>query len=430
MTANFDWLNRLLAVECRDATYPVAPDEHPLVFDRALGSVIVDVAGRAYLDLCAGFGALALGHNPDCVKSVLQQFNTGDGSPAIMPPIMPPMIHGMGDVYPSRAKIQLIEGLQKLLPERMSRVSLAISGGQAVEVALKSAMIHTGAAGFICFREGYHGVDLGVLPVTSRSDFKEPFLKYLNTPIAAELPYGCDISVVGDAVEQLRNSSSGFAGIIVEPVQGRGGVVVPPSGWLSLLADVAHAHGGVLIFDEILTGLGRRGKWTEADSVDADLVCFGKALGGGMPLSACVGTEEIMNSWPQSTGEAIHTGTFFGHPLTCMIALSSLEEMQRVDVCRLAQDNGEWFYQQLKTALGNHSAVAEIRWGGGLMLAIHFADDVGPAPGAKMMDRLRRAGVIALASGAGGSSLSLTPALNITRADLTRAISILSKTIE
>ena len=415
--SNAAWLERLMALECQDATYPVAAQNHPLIFASAKGSIVRDVEGRDYIDLSAGFGALVLGHNAECVQRVFAKHAAGD-TPSEFPSIM----HGMGDVYPSRAKIDLLETIRSLMPAHLTRISLAISGGQAVEVALKTAMLHSGAAGFISFQDGYHGVDLGVLPVTSRSDFKLPFKKFLNDRIAIELPYGCDINLVADAVKTLKSMPCGFAGIVAEPVLGRGGVINPPANWLDGLAETAHAHGGVLILDEILTGLGRRGKWTEAETVDADLVCFGKALGGGMPLSACVGKEAVMSAWPKSTGEAIHTGTFFGHPLSCEVAAESLREMKRIDICRLARETGAWLFELLSNQLMGRPDIEEIRWGGGLMIAIKYNESAGVAPGAAAMDRLRRLGVIALASGSGGTSLSLTPPLNISRELLARAV--------
>ena len=415
--SNAAWLERLMALECQDATYPVAAQNHPLIFASAKGSIVRDVEGRDYIDLSAGFGALVLGHNAECVQRVFAKHAAGD-TPSEFPSIM----HGMGDVYPSRAKIDLLETLRSLMPAQLTRISLAISGGQAVEVAMKTAMLHSGSAGFISFQDGYHGVDLGVLPVTSRSDFKLPFKKFLNDRIAIELPYGCDINLVADAVKTLKSMPCGFAGIVAEPVLGRGGVINPPANWLDGLAETAHAHGGVLILDEILTGLGRRGKWTEAETVDADLVCFGKALGGGMPLSACVGKEAVMSAWPKSTGEAIHTGTFFGHPLSCEVAAESLREMKRIDICRLARETGAWLFELLSNQLMGRPDIEEIRWGGGLMIAIKYNESAGVAPGAAAMDRLRRLGVIALASGSGGTSLSLTPPLNISRELLARAV--------
>ncbi len=414
--SNAAWLERLMALECQDATYPVAAQNHPLVFDSAKGSIVRDVEGRDYIDLCAGFGALVLGHNAECVQRVFAKPGAG-GLSAHFPPIL----HGMGDVYPSRAKIDLMETLRSVMPAQLARISLAISGGQAVEVALKTAMLHSGAAGFISFQDGYHGVDLGVLPVTSRSDFKLPFKKFLNDRIAIELPYGCDIALVGEAIRTLQSLPCGFAGIVAEPVLGRGGVINPPANWLDGIATAAHAHGGVLILDEILTGLGRRGKWTEAETVDADLVCFGKALGGGMPLSACVGKEAVMSAWPKSTGEAIHTGTFFGHPLSCEVAAASLREMKRVDICKMARETGAWLFETLTQQLMGRPDIEGIRWGGGLMIAIKYNESAGAAPGAAAMDRLRGLGVIALASGSGGTSLSLTPPLNISRELLARA---------
>ena len=154
MTLNQDFLDRLKIVECHDSTY--RPGKSPLVFSKAKGSLIWDVDGKEYIDLCAGFGALALGHASEALLEVTKEFS-GE---------RPMVEHAMGDVYPSEEKILFLETLKSLLPSQYEIGALALGGGQAVEIALKTAMLYTKKSGFIVFDDAYHGLDLGVLPIT------------------------------------------------------------------------------------------------------------------------------------------------------------------------------------------------------------------------------------------------------------------------
>lgn len=399
---NANFLKRLIDVECRDATYRALNPS--LVFSRAKGSRLWDVEGREYIDLCAGFGALPLGHNSQAFISAMSPY-TQSGE-------YPPIEHGMGDVYPSVQKVELLETLLRLCKRQapnLSRISLALTGSQAVEIAVKTAILKTSRVGFISFDFSYHGVDLGVLPVTWRSDFKAPFKDFLPKSPTLSLPYNC-------SKEDLEQAFTTFgpnkvAAVIVEPIQGRGGVQIPRDGWLYMLGEVAHRHGALLILDEVFVGLGRAGGLTSADSCDADLICLGKALGGGMPLSACVGKEEVMNAWPESAGEAIHTGTFFGHPLSCSVAHQTLLAIESEDLVTRSQVLGKEILAYLQERLRPSKEVKEIR-GQGLMIAIEGHADLW---GAKKMDVLRKGGIIALACGDNGRGLQLSPALNIER---------------
>jgi 4-aminobutyrate aminotransferase-like enzyme len=404
---NSDWMVRLSRVECRDSTWPSA--DPALVFDRASGSVIHDVEGRPYVDLCAGFGSLPLGHSHAVIRDVFAR-HADASAPQ-------PVVHAMGDVYPSRAKIELLETLMSLMPMHLTRAALALSGSQAVEIALKTAMLATKASGFIAFESGYHGVDLGVLPVTSRPDFSAPFKHWIEGASVKTLPWGSSQELITAAARQLAQSPCGFAGVIVEPVQGRGGVILPALGWLELLAEAVHDQGGLVIFDEVFVGLGRVGRWTAAEHVPADLVCLGKALGGGFPLSACVGTTAAMDAWPLSTGEALHTGTFFGHPLSCEMGKATLEEIKRAGLCQRALSFGELMRAEIREICASNPLVSEVR-GLGLMSGIEFTKD---GLGVVLMDELRKRGVVALVSGARGHVLQISPALNIPEAEWKKA---------
>ena len=415
--ANDLWLDRLRQVECQDATY--RPKANPLVFDTAQGSEVTDIAGRTYIDLCAGFGALPLGHNPPELQTVFERRTaTATG-------VKTPISHGLGDVYPSKAKVLLLEQLLKVLPAGFERVSLALSGGQAVEVAVKTAHLATGKRGFISFEGGYHGLDLGILPLTSRIDFREPFEGWHASATVERLPWGASSEQVKLAAQRLKAAGHGLAGIIVEPIQGRAGVRPASLDWLGDLRQLCNNLEAALIYDEVFTGLGRTGLWTWSEQVPCDLLCLGKALGGSLPLSACVGRGAIMDAWPESTGEALHTGTFFGHPLSCELGLATLTAIKDQQLVERSKNLGREVKHRLQTNLSEHPLVKEVR-GQGLMIAIEFRE---AGAGARFMEVLRSHSLITLASGQYASCLSITPALNIEGDQLHHAISTIHDAI-
>ncbi|SME90422.1 aspartate aminotransferase family protein [Pseudobacteriovorax antillogorgiicola] len=392
---NESWLAKLDQTECPDSTYTKA--KPPLVFSSAEGSQIWDVEGQAYIDLCAGFGVMALGHNSPEIQEL---FRAQLESPRA------PMVHGMGDVYPSEAKIMFIQELLALMPVHLKRAALSLTGSQAVEIALKTCLLYKPQGDFICFQGSYHGLDLGVLPLTSRRDFKDPFGSWLPQGRVVELPYHCERHEIEKAIAGMPH---GLAGIFVEPIQGRAGIRPSDPSWLPMLRDVCDQEDGLLVFDEVFTGMGRIGTLTSSFEVHADLICLGKALGGGFPLSACIGTEEAFQRWPQSSGEAIHTGTFFGHPLSCRMGVSVLRRMSEDRLWERSKSLGKEAVDYLSSQLANQEAVKAVR-GTGLMLGIEFEK---AGEGAALMNELRAKGVIALASGEHGESLSMTPALTI-----------------
>lgn len=410
---NREWMEALARWECRDSTYLGA--EPPLVFAKAKGSIIWDVEDRPYIDLCAGFGVTALGHNNDVQKRVFAESFSDDSA----------IIHGMGDVYPSLPKVALLERLGSLLPNFLNKGALALSGGQAVEIAVKTAQIYSGKQGFITFADSYHGLDLGILPLTSRKDFKDPFQAWIPGEFVNELPYGCAMDELKAALAAQAAAGFGTAAVIVEPIQGRAGIRLPPKGWMQELSDLCRNEGVVLIYDEIFAGLGRTGRMSFAEEVPCDLICLGKALGGGLPLSACFGRKEIMDAWPQNAGEAIHTGTFFGHPLSCRLGLATLEEIEKSDLLQRSRDFGAQIRQDLQRVFKDHPMVKGVR-GEGLMIGLELD---APGKGAWFMDQLRAEGVIALASGTYGEGISITPALTLPEELWQEALAILQRVL-
>lgn len=403
MLNNQDAQQLLAKHECRDATHFA---DNAIVLARAQGSQLWDGDGREYLDLCAGFGSLPLGHNSAALRTAC----VDDDS----------ISTGMGDVYASVAKAELLSALHKIMPAYLCRSTLALSGSQAVEMAIKTALLyHPDRCGFITLHDSYHGLDLGALSFTAMQKFRQPFSAWLHEDKVEHVPLGCPLADLEQAVQRQRHI--GTAALIVEPVQGRGGVRACSDAWLRQVHDFCRQHDILLIYDEIFTGLGRIGTLTKAFTVECDLLCLGKALGGGMPLSALLGREEVMQAWPRNEGEALHTGTFFGHPLSCRVATATLNTIVADDLCTRAQQLGNTARTRLQALFAAHPEVQELR-AAGLMLAVAFRQ---PQQGVHIAHRLAEQGVIAIPAGTQGECLSITPALNISKELLLQALATL-----
>ena len=290
-----------------------------LVLAEGLGAHVTDVRGRSYLDLIGGFGVALLGHrHPRIVAAVEAQMGR--------------LIHGLGDVYANEPRARLAERLTGLAPWQDAKVYPAVSGADAVEIALKTAVLATGRHRVLAFEPAYHGLTLGALQPTSREVFRSPFAAHAAEHVF-RLPFGCD---PGEVRALLRGGD--FAAMIFEPVVGREGVLFPPDGWIGDVLRIARAAGTVSIADEVFTGFHRTGPRFAhpEDGVAADLICCGKALGGGLPIGYVLGRADVMDAW-RADGEARHTATFVGHPLACAAANAVLD----------ALDDQEWLARSI-----------------------------------------------------------------------------------
>jgi acetylornithine/succinyldiaminopimelate/putrescine aminotransferase len=329
----------------------------------------------------------------------------------------------MGDVHPSRVKVELLEALCARYPGGVAaRGVLSSSGSDAVETALKTAALHTGRAGVLAFEGGYHGLALGALDTTHRDDFRQPF--------RARLPGATEFARFGD-LEDVRTRLAGrsdIGAILVEPIQGRGGERVPPDGFLAGLRTLCDELGLLLVADEIYTGFGRTGRLfaCEHEAVTPDLLCLGKGLSSGMPISACLGRREVMEAWPASSGEALHTQTFLGHPASCAAGLASLHALEGEGLVAHSARVGALALAQLKSKVAPLAGVRETR-GRGLMLGIECEQ---PAVAHVACQRALERGLILLPSGDAGRVLSLTPPLCIEADMLLRAIDLLAELID
>jgi 4-aminobutyrate aminotransferase-like enzyme len=419
--------------ESRNVTFMEPDGSWPIIWERAQGSHVWDANGKKYLDLTAAFGVAAAGHaNPKVVRAGQKQ--------------MAKLLHAMGDVHPHALKANLARELSRLTFERWAKqnpkskirnpksgkVIFGSSGFEAVESALKTAMLATGRRGIIAFEGGYHGLGYGALNATHRDHFRGPFRSQLREfgHFVAFPKSQQDLAALEKSLRQIFRREK-IGAMIVEPVQARGGISVPPPEFLSLLRKLCDQHGALLILDEIYTGFGRTGKWfaCEHSGVVPDLICLGKALTGGFPLSACVGRADLMDAaWPASTGEAIHTSTFLGHPVGCAMALAQIAEIQRLKLVECSAKLGEHLMRLLSTINYQPSTVRGL----GLMAGIEITLPNGKPATRLALDAIKtllHRGYIFLPEGEHANIISFTPPLTISKAQLAQAVAELKKVL-
>jgi len=394
------WLERASRVSA-----PMGPRVVPgrpraaVVYRAAWGSNVLDVDGNRYVDLCGGFGAQLLGHrHPAVTRALGGQLER--------------LWQALGDVHPADAKIALLERLAGLFPARTVRGILGQSGADAVTAALKTAVLVTGRPGVVAFQGSYHGLSYAPLAASGlRGSYRDPFAAQLN-PHVAFVEYPASPAGAAAAVDQVAAQlRQGHVGaVLIEPVLGRGGCVVPPAGFLAEVARRCRDAGALLIADEIWTGLGRAGAALRsvADGVVPDLVCLGKGLGGGLPVSACLGHGDLMDAWSRDA-EVVHTATFTGAPLPAAAALSTLDVLERERLDERAVALGD----RLRAALAAALPGRPVR-GRGLMIGVELGG--GPGAAVAVARRLLERGYLTSTGGGAREVLVLTPPLTIDEA--------------
>jgi 4-aminobutyrate aminotransferase-like enzyme len=430
----------LRAHESRNVTY-VSPG-FPVFWERAHGTNVWDVDGNRFLDLTSGFGVASLGYTPEKVVHAVQD-QVGN------------LYHAMGDVHPTAEKAALCRRLSQLTFEKWElgpgKVVLTNSGSEAVEAALKTAWLATKKRGVLAFSGSYHGLGYGALTVTGRHLFRDPFstqladfATFLPFPDCQHCPFDAPAREPHDCLPDCMNTfmrraerllAQGTIGaILVEPVQGRGGEVVPADWFLPLLRSLADQFGILLIFDEIYTGFYRTGPRFACDhwDVQPDLVCLGKALTSGFPLAACVGTAEVMDkAWPESTGEALHTSTFLGNPLGCRMALASLDLLEEKEWSPHVESLGHHLRDGLLRLKKSTSRLGHLR-GLGLMRGVEILHAEGQPDAAfagKLVEAMLARGIIMLSGGVDQNVLSFTPPFVITGEEIDFALKELASAL-
>jgi 4-aminobutyrate aminotransferase len=401
---------------------------YPLVVERGEGCMIEDVDGNRFLDFNAGIAVVATGHcHPRIVEAIQQQAAR--------------LIHMSGTDFYYEGMIALAEKLAALAPGTVERrVSFGNSGAEAVEGALKLARYATGRDKVIAFFGGFHGRTLGALSLTARKATQRagfgpmvPGVVHAPYPYCYRCPMGkqpetCAVECVQFIEQTLLKTiapAEEVAAIVVEPIQGEGGYIVPPQKFFDELARLAKQHGILLVFDEVQSGMGRTGKMWAAEHFGAvpDIMAVAKGIASGMPLGATVARADVM-TWPPGA----HASTFGGNPVACEAALTTIALLEE-ELIENAARMGEYLMNRLRTWPSRFACVGDVR-GLGLMIGVEFVLDQGTrekAPGVRdaVVDLAFERGLLVL--GAGENTLRLCPPLVVNREQCDFAIETLEE---
>src|SRR5262245_12024166 len=356
----------------RESNARTYPRGLPFAPADARGATIKDADGNVFIDALGGAGTLNVGHNHPDVLAAVREFLAGE-----------PILHGLD--FPTDAKDRFIETLFEVLPPELreyGRIQFCgPTGTDATDAAIKLARTATGRHEIIAFQGAYHGMGQGPLSLMGATAPKDrlgallPGVHFMPYGYCARCPLAltidrCDLACARMLGNSLADSHSGItkpAAIIVEAVQGEGGSIVPPAGWLRQIADYAQQHDVPLICDEIQSGMGRTGKWFafEHEGVVPDIVLLSKAIGGiGFPLSVVI-YHERLDRWAPGA----HAGTFRGNQVAMVAGTAALRFMRDHDLPRHAARLGARLVDDLRAALSSHPLVADVR-GRGLMMGI------------------------------------------------------------
>ncbi len=418
------------ALLARDAKVvsPSYPRDYPFVMSHGRGTEVWDVDGNRFLDFMAGIAVCATGHSHpvvvQAIKDAAEKF-----------------LHISSD-YWHEGQVRLGERMNELSPMKEPVMSFFCqSGTESVEGALKLARYVSGRGRFIGFIGGFHGRTMGSLAFTS-SKYTQQQGFFPTMPGVTHVPYPNNYRPLLAGAEQgeavLRYIEdvlftgpvppSEVAAVLIEPIQGEGGYLVPPAGFLAGLRSLCDKHGIFLIFDEVQSGIGRTGKMFAAQHFDVvpDIMTLAKGLGSGLPIGMVIAKSTIMQKWKRGA----HGNTFGGNPVCCAAALATIELVQD-GLMANAATVGDYFMAKLRELQARHQVIGEIR-GRGLMIGMELVTDrASKAPAKelcdKVVDRAYYNGLLLLACGK--STLRFMPPLSVTRAEVDEALAILDQSI-
>ncbi len=368
-----------------------------VVITRGKGALLWDISGKEYIDFTSAYGVANIGHcHPKVVEAIKRQAET--------------LISCHGSTY-NDARSEFLKKIASITPKGLNKAYLANSGAEAIECAIKLARKFTGKSEIIAMMGGFHGKTGGALSATWEKKYRVPFEPLL--PGFKHVPYGNSEK----AKEAITDKT---AAIIVEPLQGEGGIRVPPDGFLQDLRNMCDGKNLLLIVDEVQTGFGRTGKLFASEhwNVIPDVMCLAKAVAGGIPMGVTVAREDIMSSF--KTGE--HTSTFGGNPIACAAGCAAIDAIVGERLPERAAAMGEYLMGRLKAIQPKYKIIREVR-GLGLMQAMEFRFDV-----LNIITKCTERGVLFL--DAGRNVLRFLPPLVIAQGHIDRMMEVLEPIIE
>ena len=420
---------RALMERDRAVTSPSYPRDYPFVMARGRGVEVWDVDGNRFLDFASGIAVCSTGHaHPEVVQAIRQA--TED------------FLHISSDYWHERMT-RLAEKINALDPLGAPvQVLICQSGTESVEGALKLARYVTGRPRFIGFLGGFHGRTMGSLAFTA-SKYTQQAGFFPTMPGVTHVPYpntyrplfaGADqgravLDYIEQQLFQCNLPAQEVAAILVEPIQGEGGYLVPPQGFLQGLRALCDRHGILLIFDEVQAGIGRTGRMFASQhwGVRADIMTLAKGLGSGLPIGLVVARRELMEKWRRGA----HGNTFGGNPLCCAAALATLELVER-EYAANAATVGEYFLGKLRELQQRFDCIGDVR-GRGLMIGVELISDAAsrkpdPALCQRLLTRAYHNGLLLLSCGI--STVRFIPPLMITRAHVDEAMSLIETALQ
>ncbi len=358
------------------------------------GSILKDALDREFIDALGGFGIYSPGiRHPKIVAAVKAQL---DRSPQYSQEMLDPL------------RAHLMKVLSMLTPGEIQYGFFINSGTEAVEGAMKLAKLYTGKSGFISMLKSFHGKTLGALSLMGKSVFRKPLLPLLEG--VRHVPFG-DYKAVEDALKAAQQVGDGIAAVVAEPIQGEAGAIVPPDDFWPNIRKICDRYGVLLIADEVQTGFGRTGKIFGVDHWDVapDIMCLGKALGGGvMPMSAFISTPKIWKC--MEPNPFIHTSTTGGNPLACAAALAHINVMLEEDLPGQAAEKGAYILSKLEELKSNYPKILAFTHGKGLLIGMEFfSDEIGYKVASGLFSRR----VLTAGTLNNSKNIRIEPALNV-----------------
>jgi len=367
-----------------------------LVLTRGKGATVWDINGNEYIDCTGSYGVAVVGHcHPKVVAAVQRQVET--------------LIACHASFY-NDTRSELLEKLIRLAPEELNKVFLSNSGAESVECAIKLARKYSGKPEIISLMGAFHGKTMGALSATWKKKYRKPFM-----PLVPGFKH-----VPPNNLEKMREAiTDKTAAVLVEPVRGEGGVLVPSDGFLSGLRKICDEKGVLLIFDEVQTGFGRTGKVFACEhwNVVPDIMCLAKSVAGGLPMGATFAREEVMGAFQR--GE--HSSTFSGNPLICAAASAAIDVLVEEKLPERAATLGQYFKDKLEALAEKYNIVREVR-GLGLMLGMEMRFDVY-----NILQGCMERGVLVL--DAGRNVIRFLPPLVIEKQQIDRVVDVLDEVL-
>ncbi|MFC1559929.1 aspartate aminotransferase family protein [Candidatus Margulisiibacteriota bacterium] len=409
---------------------PVLAHYSNLEVSKGKGCYLISIDGKKFLDFSSGICVTNVGHcHPKVVSAAMKQAEN--------------LIHACAGVAYYEPNIALAEKLKSICPGNLNMSFFCQSGSEAVEAAIKLAKFVTKKQGILAFKGSFHGRTLGALSITgSKAKYSDPYKPLLPNVYFATYPYPyrdeedekkCNSKCLKEVESQIEKAGKdNMAAVIIEPVLGEGGYVVPPKDFLKGLQDICNKNEILLIFDEIQSGFGRTGKMFALEHFDVtpDIMTMSKAIASGFPLGAVIAKEELMKAWKPGA----HGGTLSGNPVSCAAALASIDIIEKEKLASQATKQGNYLKEKLEKLAGKYEAMGDVR-GLGLMIGVEFVKDKkskepNPEIVKKIMANALHRGLVLISCGMNDQVIRFIPPLIITKEQIDTALNIFEESVK